>query len=205
VLIHTAVISVVWIAAHSIRTISLDRPNGTIAPIEVALEEAPPETPPLPARLETPPPAPVALPQSPAPSEFAAAPAIEQAPPQPERVVDPSPPAAAPVTQGAPAPANPKARDSYIATLMAWLNRYKKYPTQARRDRVQGVAVVRFTINPDGAVVSSAIARSSGHAVLDEAALDVFTRANPVPAIPESISRGPLTLTVPIEFSLITE
>ncbi len=202
VLIHAAVIAAVWIAAHSIRSISIDQPQGAIAPIEVALEDAPPKV--QHAKIEpAPKQQPAPLPKSPNPSEFAAAPPIEQAPPQPERVIEQPP--AAPVTPGPPAPANSKARDSYIATLVAWLNRHKKYPTQARRDRVQGVTVVRFTINPDGAVVASAITRSSGHPVLDEAALEVFARANPVPAIPESISRGPLTLTVPIEFALITK
>ena len=58
--------------------------------------------------------------------------------------------------------------------------------------------------DPQGRVLDAVIVKSSGQPLLDDAALDVFTRANPVPAIPRAMAQGPLTLTVPIEFSLTT-
>lgn len=178
-------------------------------PIEVALVDPEQPTPPTPVQpVEPPRPQTAPLPVAPGPSDFAAA----ITPPQPQPNVAPPPPPPAPAQsastageQGArPALLPSRERNEYIATLMAWLNRHKQYPTEARRARVQGVATVRFTIDPQGRVLDAAITKSSGQALLDEAALDVFTRANPVPAIPRAMAQGPLTLTVPIEFSLTT-
>lgn len=183
-------------------------PSANSEPIEVALADPEQPTPPQPPQPAEPPrPKAVDLPLAPGPSEFAT---VSTAP-QPSVAPPPPPPAAPPQSastageQGArPALLPSRERNEYIATLMSWLNRHKQYPTEARRARVEGVATVRFTIDPQGRVLSAVIIKSSGHAVLDDAALDVFTRANPVPAIPRAMAQGPLTLSVPIEFSLTT-
>jgi len=62
------------------------------------------------------------------------------------------------------------------------IERAKVYPDAARRQGIQGTTDVRFRIGPDGMVSAVEIARSSGHALLDEASADAIRRAAPYPA-----------------------
>ena len=52
--------------------------------------------------------------------------------------------------------------------------------------------------------MSAVVARSSGVPALDQAALDMLRRASPMPVIPSELGLERLTLTIPVEFSLIT-
>lgn len=88
--------------------------------------------------------------------------------------------------------------------LTAALLQHRRYPGEARKQRLQGVVAVRFTLDGAGHVLSMSVARSSGYAALDQAALDVLTLADPLPAIPPEFGKDRLTVTVPIEYSLIT-
>ena len=94
-------------------------------------------------------------------------------------------------------------RDAYIQALMAALLQQRIYPAEARKERVQGVVHVRFSIDLDGRVLASTVQRSAGE-LLDAAALQVLQRAAPLPRIPASMGRQVLTITVPIEYSLTT-
>ncbi|MBK8069092.1 MAG: TonB family protein [Rhodanobacteraceae bacterium] len=128
----------------------------------------------------------------------------------PQPVVAPTPVPATPAatttaisTPGDSAQAR-RERDEYIRALMAALLQHRSYPPEARRQRARGVVQLRFTVGRDGHVLASNVARSAGHAVLDEAALAVLAAADPLPAIPASLGRETLTVTVPVEYALIT-
>ena len=96
-------------------------------------------------------------------------------------------------------------QQEYLVELMGWLARHRVYPPELKKAKVQGVAKVRFTIQRDGRISNASVAQTSGDARLDAAALNVLTRANPGPKFPRKLPRDSFTLTLPIEFSLITE
>jgi len=86
--------------------------------------------------------------------------------------------------------------------VAAQIARNKRYPREARQDGVTGVVTVRFTIQKNGKVITQRVVTSSGDRRLDEAALEMLSRASPFPYIPESMGVEALTLTLPVEFSL---
>jgi protein TonB len=73
----------------------------------------------------------------------------------------------------------------------------KKVDPQTRR---RGTVMIRFTLDVSGQVLSREIAASSGSQALDEAAVSSFDRAAPLPPIPATVSREPMTLVVPFEY-----
>lgn len=107
-------------------------------------------------------------------------------------------------TAGADLRASKKAAD-YYSVLMAHLQRKKRYPSEARQARQQGIVTVRFTVNRDGAVVASSIKRSSGHDLLDQATLDLMQRVSPLPPIPRAMQRDSLTIALPIDYALTSK
>lgn len=97
-------------------------------------------------------------------------------------------------TQGA-------AEASWQGLLLGHLERYRRYPPNARRAGQQGIAQIGFKVDSQGQVSDITLVASSGHALLDEAALSAIARANPVPPPPESLSGNlPLQVRVPVSF-----
>ena len=93
----------------------------------------------------------------------------------------------------------------YFSLLIAWLNQHKDYPPAVKEKQQQGTVVLAFSIDRSGTVLTSRVQESSGYPLLDQAALDMLARANPLPAMPDSMPRQRLRLAVPIEYSLIME
>lgn len=91
---------------------------------------------------------------------------------------------------------------NYYGRLASWLNRHKRYPAQARRQRAQGTVKVRFTIDRNGRLLSHQMVSSSGHRLLDQEAEAMLKRASPMPTIPAALNRSRLTVTLPVNFKL---
>lgn len=72
--------------------------------------------------------------------------------------------------------------DTATLRVLDWLAQHRRYPGPARRARLQGTVEVMVVLMPDGRLIDQRIVQSSGHAVLDKAALDLLRRASPVPA-----------------------
>jgi len=93
--------------------------------------------------------------------------------------------------------------DSRQVDLMRWekigqaVRRQVVYPTLARRRGMQGRTTIRFIVDSSGTPSDVRIVESSGHAILDEAALDAVARAAPLPAV-----AVPTQIVVPIIFAL---
>ena len=175
-------------------------------------------------RMQAPPRPPSEQPPGPQQTEAAAAPAQPRPPiqprppaavpanvetlplttqPEPTPMVSAAPPA--PVTTAPPARPVPPAAvaasaQTWEGMLLAHLERRKRYPAEARAQRREGVAYVRFTMTRDGRVLSADLERSSGHPALDREAVALLRRAQPLPKQPPEVSGDPVSLSVPVEF-----
>ena len=90
----------------------------------------------------------------------------------------------------------------YHARLRAWLERHKRYPRQARRRREQGVVVLRFVVDRAGRVLDLGVEGTSGHPRLDEAALAMVRRAQPLPEMPPEMRESRAEHVLPVRFAL---
>jgi periplasmic protein TonB len=104
--------------------------------------------------------------------------------------------AAAPLSSVSSAPT--AALVSWKGSLLALLNRNKRYPAGAAGS---GAASVAFAIDRAGLVLSVRLAASSGDRALDEEAVALVRRSSPVPAPPPEFGRSVISLTVPIRFN----
>lgn len=92
----------------------------------------------------------------------------------------------------------------WSSQLLAHLSRYKRYPAQAVRQRLQGVAQIRVTLDRTGNVLAVSLASSSGMMPLDKESVTLPQRAQPLPAPPAEVigDNAQLTITIPISFDL---
>jgi periplasmic protein TonB len=116
------------------------------------------------------------------------------APVQPS--VTPAAPAAADVARVA------NAKATWEGLLQAHLQKFQKYPRSAQRRNVEGTAWIRFRMDREGNVLSYSIDRTSEHEVLDEAALSMLERAQPLPALPDDVPGSSIEITVPTNFNI---
>lgn len=169
---------------------------------------------------------PVAAPAPPTPA-MAEAPAIPQqmptdAPTQTattdSKTPNPGPPAANPdstpagsaqrqrqsqiQTQTATASGGSKHAASYAARVRAHIESFKVYPPQARRRHQTGMVGLTFTIDRQGRVLSAQVTTSSGNPLLDQAALDMLSAAQPLPKPPSDLPGESLRMTFAAEFGL---
>lgn len=89
--------------------------------------------------------------------------------------------------------------DAYNALVFGHLQRFKRYPSSARG--AQGTVVVRFVLNRAGAVIESAVAKSSGNDVLNREALEILRRASPFPAFPAAKPGAQDVYIAPVNFA----
>lgn len=110
--------------------------------------------------------------------------------------------AAAPTPPAPPAPPS-NALPNWQSDLLRHLSKYKKYPEDARRRGMQGVARLRFVVDAQGNVLSYSIASSSGSPALDRATTEMIRRAQPLPKPPaETLNNGTIEILAPFVYSL---
>lgn len=86
-------------------------------------------------------------------------------------------------TSEQPAPVKTSAH-RYVESLQQHISQFNHYPPQAALDGLQGTVIVYLKINRMGSILDLNVAKTSGHDILDNNALDVFRQANPFPAMP---------------------
>jgi protein TonB len=134
----------------------------------------------------------------------------DQAKPKPRRQASrasaPSPAAHHARRAVAPAPGapalDPAAVPNWKSALFARLERYKRYPPEAKARGEQGVAQLAFSIDRRGGVHGARILRSSGSALLDRATLQLIERAQPLPAPPPGMTGTRIAIVVPIRYHI---
>lgn len=89
---------------------------------------------------------------------------------------------------------------AYAVYVSAWVQRIQRignlnYPDAARQNALHGQLVLTVALRRDGSVKSMDIIQSSGHQVLDDAALRIVELAGPFPPIPEQTAYDELYIT----------
>lgn len=98
----------------------------------------------------------------------------------------------------------PKARADYGWVRDALWRRIvemKHYPAQARLNHLEGKVILRAVIRSDGHLGDLSVKESSGHRLLDEAAMDVIRRICPVP-MKHALGRPEVVVMIPIDYRL---
>ncbi len=126
---------------------------------------------------------------------------VEPKPVEPEQVTETVEQVAqpAPVEQK---PLNAIATARYEQLLVAWLEKYKKYPRRAKRLRIEGEGMLRILIDRTGRTQRVSLEQRTGNRLLDKAALEMAQRASPFPPMPENDPRRKLEFVVPVAFVL---
>lgn len=95
-------------------------------------------------------------------------------------------------------------------TLTEWVHQTKEtirtaivYPQAARELSYEGVAEMRISIDQQGRLINSAVARSSGHAELDSAA-GILMQNIHFPALPDGFHGNMLTFNIAVNYDLLS-
>lgn len=92
--------------------------------------------------------------------------------------------------------------DDYLDRVRRWINKYKKYPDTAVKQKQQGVPLLVIRLRRDGTVLDVAIDKSSGFPLLDEAALKAVRDASPVPPFPAGYPNDQMEIGLDFRFHL---
>jgi protein TonB len=84
----------------------------------------------------------------------------------------------------------PKAHAEYAKHVSSLLLKSAHYPKAAQATRPEGQVIIQFSVAADGRIASRRILKSSGHAVLDEAALATVDRVGRLPPPPPDMNRN---------------
>lgn len=94
---------------------------------------------------------------------------------------------------------------NYLKRVSAHIHRFKIYPREARVAKQEGTVIVQLTLNEDGSVQAKNVTSSSGVEMLDEEALKIVSRADPLPKFPSALVEiigTELTISTAINFKL---
>jgi protein TonB len=125
----------------------------------------------------------------------------EEVAPEPEPPPPPHPP---PPPRPEPVPKVDKVAlaRTYLAKLRSELMANKKYPLSAQRMGVTGAVTVSFVVCPDSSFSKIAIRRSSGHDVLDNAAITTVIKLSGKLRRPDELGPADLKTSVVLRYEM---
>jgi len=109
------------------------------------------------------------------------------------------------VHAGSPPSADPAGRNAirqYSQTVAARIVEDQRYPSDALKHGFEGRVLVSAEIGPDGQVRNARLLESSGHWMLDRAALDKVLATKNLPEPPMMLRGRGFTLGLPIIFRI---
>ena len=109
--------------------------------------------------------------------------------------------AAAPGAPALSAAAEGKLMTGWGVKIRARIDRAKSYPRAERAAGVTGTVMLRVSVPPSGQVVAVAVARSSGNAALDEAAVKAVRKAGRLPKAPKGLAEASYQFKLPVAFT----
>jgi periplasmic protein TonB len=95
-------------------------------------------------------------------------------------------------------------RDDYAwlsDAIMRRMEAIKRYPAEARLERVEGKVVLKAIVTREGNVEAVEVFRSSGHQSLDRAAVELLRLAGPF-HFPHSLDKPHMTVKIPMDYRL---
>lgn len=93
---------------------------------------------------------------------------------------------------------------SWESLVKGKINKMRNYPDDARRRNRSGTAIITFSVDERGEILSTQLVTSSGTVSLDRAALVALESARPLPPPPKEILRNSRhKVTLPVEFGLL--
>jgi TonB family protein len=95
-----------------------------------------------------------------------------------------------------------RSENEYNITIRAILHGNHRYPHRAVNQKKSGTATLSFTLLSTGMVNDSSITSTSGHKILDRAAITMLKRSTPFPPFPTDINKSHLDFIIPVEFKL---
>lgn len=125
--------------------------------------------------------------------------------PAPASASSPSPaPSEAPVQTAKAAPSGPEVKTDHrwlLESLHRRVSELQRYPSSARLNGQEGKVVLKAVIRSDGHLAEVSVQKSSGHQILDAAAMEVVKLACPL-HMKHAMGKPLIVVSVPIVYSL---
>ncbi len=93
-------------------------------------------------------------------------------------------------------------RVAYIGAVNAAFQRERMYPRAAKRAGLEGKVVVEVVIDAAGDIVGTRILKSSGHSILDAAAVESIKDVSELPAPPKALGWKSRSMRIPFIYRL---
>lgn len=94
------------------------------------------------------------------------------------------------------------AKANWQARVLGHLEARKRYPYIAQRKRQEGIVYVRFVMDREGRVLARQLEQGVRSDELNEEAINLIKRAEPLPAPPVDVPGETIELVLPIRFSI---
>lgn len=93
-----------------------------------------------------------------------------------------------------------EAKASWQGLIRGYLERKKRYPSNARRRHQEGIVSVSFSVDRRGNVTQLRLKKSSSHKSLDKEILALLQRASPLPVPPADVEGTTFRFELPFAF-----
>jgi TonB family protein len=90
----------------------------------------------------------------------------------------------------------------FLSAVRKRIESKKRYPMTAQNAGIEGRSGIRMTILKDGKLENAEIMESSGHAILDRAALQSVHNAAPFPPIPDTVKLDRIEMDIRLVFRI---